>query len=64
MVRQEYEADGKIRDKAPTRILRRRLSHMCDCAGEFKEWKIMRVYKLTKGVESYKMNLFKEVAGE
>ena len=45
MVRQEYEADWKIRDKAPTRILRRRvdkLSYMCDCTGEFKEWRIMR----------------------
>ena len=32
MVRQKYEADWKIRDKAPTRILRRRvdkLSYMC-----------------------------------
>jgi hypothetical protein len=25
---------------------------------------LCEVYKLTKGVESYKMNLFKEVAGE
>ena len=45
MVRQEYEADWKIRDKAPTRILHRRvdkLSYMCDCTGEFKKWRIMR----------------------
>jgi hypothetical protein len=45
MVRQEYEADWKIRDKALTRILHRRvdkLSYMCDCTGVFKEWRIMR----------------------
>ena len=43
MVRQEYEADWKIRDKALTRILHRRvdkLSYMC--GGVFKEWRIMR----------------------
>ena len=45
MVRQEYEADWKIRDEAPTRILRKRvdkLYYMCDCTGEFKDWRIMR----------------------
>ena len=45
MVRQEYEADWKIKDKAPTRIPHRRvdkLSYMCDCTGEFKKWRIMR----------------------
>ena len=45
MVRHEYDADWKIRNKAPTRILHRRvdkLSYMCDCTGEFKKWRIMR----------------------
>ncbi len=67
MVRQEYEADWKIRNKAPTRILHRRvdkLSYMCDCTGEFKEWRICEVYKLTRDVESYMMNRFKEAAEE
>ena len=41
-----------------------KLSYMCDRTGEFKEWRLCEVYKLTRGVESYKMNLFKEVARE
>jgi hypothetical protein len=67
-IRRENKLDDKLKEMTPTRILDKKVSKlrsMCCCTGEsLRNGELCDICKLTKGVDSYMMNLFKEAAEE
>ena len=64
----EYQQNRVLQRNTPTAILHKRadkLYCMCRCTGEsLRNGELCEICKLTKGVESYMMSLFKEAARE